>query len=100
MFDIKDYFRKGFKFIIVGGIGAVVNWAILILLHQEFGVYYLTAEIIATFIAFGVNYNGNILLKNISIGKDAPSKTLPSPGIVKTEKVEDVVPGATPKTGT
>ncbi len=93
MLDLKDYVRKGFKFIIIGGIGAVVNWAILAFLVQEFRVFYLTAEIIATFIAFGVNFNGNILVKNINIGKNS-SKVLPPPSdVVKAEKVEDLAPG-------
>ena len=63
---------------IIGGIGALVNWGILVFLVQEFRVFYLTAEIIATLIAFGVNFNGNILLKNIKIRKSLDLQDTPT----------------------
>ena len=69
MLDFGDYFRKALKFMIIGAIGAVINWALLYFFVQYLSVWYLTAEIIATIIVFGVNFNGNILVKNIKIRK-------------------------------
>jgi hypothetical protein len=92
MLDFGDYFRKALKFMIIGGIGALVNWAILVFLVQEFRVFYLTAEIIATLIAFGVNFNGNILLKNIKIRKGPvveKASAPPSPAPVKPNDVSN-----------
>lgn len=86
MLNLRDYFQKGFKFVIIGAVGALVNWGVLFFLVQEFRVFYLTAEIIATVIAFGVNFNGNILVKNIHIEKD-PSKVLPpSQDVIKADE--------------
>jgi len=91
MFDLKDYIKKGFKFIIIGAIGAVVNWGFLVFFVQEFRMFYLTAEILATIIAFAVNFNGNILVKNISISKNPPSKAEPpTPQVLKAEKTEEM----------
>jgi len=84
MIDLGDYARKAVKFMIIGAIGAVVNWALLYFFVQYLNVWYLTGEIIATIIVFGVNFNGNILIKNIKIGKNAP-KMASTPEIVKAE---------------
>lgn len=92
MLNLKDYIRKGFKFIIIGAVGAVVNWGVLVFLVQEFRMFYLTAEIIATVIAFGVNFNGNILVKNIHIDKN-PSKIMPpSQDVIKADDNENITP--------
>ncbi len=85
MLDLGDYGRKAFKFVLVGAVGAVVNWGLLYFFVQDFKIWYESAEIIATIIAFGVNFNGNILVKNIKIRKDEP-KMAPPPGIAKTEE--------------
>ncbi len=69
---------------IIGAIGALVNWALLYFFVQYLNVWYLTAEIIATVIAFGVNFNGNILVKNIHIRKSYRKMASP-PGIVSSE---------------
>jgi hypothetical protein len=85
MLDFGDYFRKALKFMVIGAIGAVINWALLYFFVQYLNIWYLTGEIIATIIVFGVNFNGNILVKNIKIRK--------SPEGLKTEpqlKPEDV----------
>jgi hypothetical protein len=84
MIDLGDYVRKAFKFMIIGAIGALVNWALLYFFVEYLSVWYLTAEIIATIIVFGVNFNGNILIKNIKIGKNAPKIASP-PTIMKAE---------------
>jgi hypothetical protein len=87
MLDFGDYFRKAFKFMIVGAIGAVINWALLYFFVQYLNVWYISAEIVATIIVFGVNFNGNILMKNIKIRKGSEAaKTAPPP-----LKPEDVV---------
>jgi hypothetical protein len=99
MFDLRNYVKKGSKFIVIGAIGAVVNWGILVFLVQEFRMFYLTAEIIATIIAFLVNFNGNILVKNINVSKEAVSKGLSTaPDVVQAKKAEDVTPGQAPGT--
>ena len=80
MLDFGDYFRKALKFMIIGAAGAIVNWALLYFFTQYFNVWYIYSEIIATIIAFGVNFNGNILVKNIKIRKGAEGlKTEPTP---------------------
>ena len=84
MLDLGDYGRKAVKFMIIGAIGALVNWALLYFFVQYLNVWYLTAEIIATVIAFGVNFNGNILVKNIKIGKSVTKMASP-PDIMKAE---------------
>jgi len=90
MLNLRDYFRKGFKFIIIGAIGALVNWGVLFFLVQEFRMFYLTAEIIATVIAFAVNYNGNILVKNINIDKDSSKILPPTQDVMKADKTENI----------
>jgi GtrA-like protein len=86
MLDFRDYFRKALKFMVIGAIGAVINWALLYFFVQYLNVWYLTAEIIATIIVFGVNFNGNILVKNIKIRKGPEiGKTKPTP--LKPEEV-------------
>lgn len=95
MFDLKDYIQKGFKFIIVGAIGSVVNLGLLYFFTKYFGLYYIWSEVLAILIAFAVNYNGNILLKNINIEKNGSSSSsskpvTPSPGVMEAEKVEDM----------
>jgi len=96
MFDLGDYGRKAVKFMVIGAIGAVVNWALLYFFVQYLNVWYLTAEIIATVIAFGVNFNGNILVKNIHIRKNDPKMSSP-PAIVKAE--DPVEPQKVPPQG-
>jgi hypothetical protein len=93
MIDIKDYVKKGYKFMIIGAIGALVNLGFLYIFDHYLGIWYLWAEVLATLIAFAVNFNGNILVKNINIGKTAPKSSPPaaSPSdVVKAEKAEDI----------
>jgi GtrA-like protein len=90
MLDLKDYARKGIKFMIIGAVGSVVNLGVLFLLVQYLKLWYIWAEIIAIVVAFAVNYNGNILVKNINVTKDAAKGIAPSPGIMKLQKAEDV----------
>ena len=85
MLDFGDYFRKALKFMIIGAVGALINWGLLYFFTQYFNIWYIYSEILATIIAFGVNFNGNILVKNIKIRK--------GPELLKTEpqlKTEDV----------
>jgi len=84
MLNLGDYGRKAFKFVLVGAVGAVVNWGLLYFFVQDFKIWYESAEIIATVIAFGVNFNGNILVKNIHIRKNDPKIASPH-AIVKSE---------------
>ena len=70
MFDLRDYVRKAFKFMIVGAIGAVANLALLFFFVQYLKIYYVLADIIAIIIVFGLNFNGNILMKNIKNRKN------------------------------
>ncbi len=96
MLDLKDYVKKGFKFMIIGAVGAVVNLGLLYLFVQYGKIWYFWAEVLATLIAFAVNFNGNILVKNINIGKN--SKVISPPAnIVSAEKVEDLLPVPRPK---
>ena len=79
MLDFGDYFRKALKFMIIGAIGALINWGLLYFFVQYLNVWYLTAEIVATIIVFGVNFNGNILVKNIKIRKSQEIVRAPDP---------------------
>ena len=94
MLDLGDYGRKAFKFVLVGAVGAVVNWGLLYFFVQDFKIWYEFAEIIATIIAFGVNFNGNILVKNIHVRKNDP---VSPPAIVKAE--DPVEPQKVPPQG-
>jgi len=82
MLDFGDYFRKAAKFVVVGAIGSVVNLGLLYFFTRYLGIWYIYSEIIAILVAFAVNFNGNILAKNIKISKvpevkPAPLKTGP-----------------------
>ena len=77
--DFGDYFRKALKFMIIGAVGALVNWSLLYFFVQYLNIWYLSAEIVATLIAFGVNFNGNILVKNIKIRKGHEILRVPDP---------------------
>ena len=81
MLDLGDYGRKAVKFMIIGALGTVVNLGVLYFLVEYFKVWYIFAEIIAILIAFGVNFNGNILVRNIKIGKSEAKKVSPTPEI-------------------
>ncbi len=89
MLDLKDYARKGFKFMVIGAVGSVVNLGMLYFLVQYFKLYYIWAEVIAILVAFAVNYNGNILVKNINVSKNVAKEIPPSPSILKA-KSEDL----------
>ena len=93
MLDLKDYFQKGFKFVIVGAIGAGVNLGCLYVFHQYFHIWYIWAEVLATIVAFIANYNGNILVKNITIEKNSPVASPPTApaNIIKAEKASNDV---------
>jgi hypothetical protein len=91
MLDLKDYVQKGFKFVIVGAIGTGVNLACLYIFHQYFHIWYITAEVLATVVAFVANFNGNILVKNISIEKNSSVATPPT-STIKAEKATEDVP--------
>ncbi len=84
MLDFRDYFRKALKFMVIGAVGALVNWALLYFFTEYFNIWYLYSEIIATIIAFGVNFNGNILVRNIKIRK-GPEVIKSEPQLKKTE---------------
>jgi hypothetical protein len=91
MLDLGDYVRKGFKFMIIGAVGSLVNLGSLYFLVQYFKVWYIWAEVISILVAFAVNYNGNILVKNIVVSKNA-SKEVPAPSkIINSQKPEDLV---------
>ena len=92
MLDFGDYFRKALKFMVIGAVGALVNWGLLYFFVQYLNVWYLTAEIIATLIAFGVNFNGNILVKNIKIRK--------GPEAIKSEPQLKTEPALKPEDAT
>ncbi len=92
MFDLKDYAKKGFKFMVIGAVGSVVNLGVLYALVQYLKLYYLWAEVIAIVVAFAVNYNGNILVKNINVSKNVAQELAPTPEIMKSQKSEDVSP--------
>ena len=94
MLDLRDYIRKGFKFMIIGAIGSVINLGVLYVLVQYFKFWYILAEVIAILVAFAVNYNGNILVKNIHINKNSSEEISP-PHVMKAEEREDIAP--TPK---
>ena len=86
----RDFLSKGVAFALIGGIGAVVNWGILFGLVSFGQVWYLEAEIIATFIAFGVNYLGNIVNGNIKFDTytiDEVRKALVENGVSLTDSV-------------
>jgi len=90
MLDLKDYVKKGYKFMIIGAIGALVNLGCLYVFDHYFGIWYLWAEVLATLIAFAVNFNGNILVKNINIGKTPSSKVIPPPSnVLSAEKAPE-----------
>jgi putative flippase GtrA len=63
----RNYITKGFKNASVGALGAIINWILLFMLTQRFGIWYIWSEIIATFFAWFFNYNFNILLKVIDL---------------------------------
>jgi GtrA-like protein len=90
MLDLKDYAKKGVKFMVIGAVGSVVNLGVLYILVQYFKLYYIWAEVIAILVAFAVNYNGNILVKNINVTKNAAKEIPPSPGILNAQKSEDL----------
>jgi O-antigen/teichoic acid export membrane protein len=98
MLDLKDYITKGYKFVIIGAIGAVVNWGLLYVFVQGFKIWYLSGEVLATVIAFVVNYNGNILIKNIHIAKSEPKSVTPPSNIVATNNVQEAAPDQPTKT--
>ena len=55
----KHSIKQYFKFIIVGGIGVVINLTILFLLTEFLGIYYIVSEIIAFITAIIHNYSIN-----------------------------------------
>lgn len=63
----KTFWTKGFKFWFIGGIGIIINFAILTFLVEIFKIDYRIAAIIAIGIAAFSNYGGNILIGNIKI---------------------------------
>ena len=73
----KDYYHKGFKMLVIGAIGSGLNWIILYFLVSDFNWFYLTAEILATIIAFGLNYNLNIIWGVVQIKKNQPMQVNP-----------------------
>jgi hypothetical protein len=89
MLDLRDYAKKGFKFMVIGAVGSAVNLGMLYFLVQYFNLWYLWAEVISILVAFAVNYNGNILVKNINVNKNATKEIPPSPAILKA-KSEDL----------
>jgi GtrA-like protein len=91
MVDLKDYARKGIKFMVIGAVGSVVNLGVLYLLVEYAKLWYIWAEIIAIVIAFLVNFNGNILVKNIHIAKDSP-KVIATSEIMNAEKQQEEIP--------
>jgi hypothetical protein len=90
MLDLRDYVKKGFKFMVIGAVGSVVNLGMLYILVQYFKLWYIWAEVISILVAFAVNYNGNILVKNINVTKNVTKEISPSPGILKAQKSEDL----------
>jgi O-antigen/teichoic acid export membrane protein len=90
MLDLRDYIRKGIKFMIIGAVGSVVNLGMLYFLVQYFKMWYIWAEVISILVAFLVNYNGNILVKNIHVSKDSPKEVQSSPKVINAQKPEDL----------
>lgn len=93
MLDLKEYARKGLKFMVIGAVGSVVNLGVLYALVEYFKLWYLWAEVIAILVAFMVNYNGNILVKNIHVGNSSKDLVPPrstSPDVIAAEKTEDI----------
>jgi|SRR5579872_1078599 len=92
MVDLRDYVRKGFKFMVIGAVGSVVNLGLLYVFVEYFKLWYIWAEVLAILIAFLVNFNGNILVKNIHIGehpRNIISTSRPSE-VVAAEKTDDI----------
>lgn len=56
---IPKSYQKFFKFGIVGGVGTVINTAVLWLLTSFAGLYYIAAAVIATEVAIISNFFGN-----------------------------------------
>ncbi|HYB03048.1 MAG TPA: GtrA family protein [Nitrososphaerales archaeon] len=91
MLDLKDYVKKGFKFMVIGAVGSVVNLGMLYFLVQYFKLWYIWAEVISILVAFAVNYNGNILVKNINVSKNVTKEIPPPPaGILEVQKSENL----------
>ena len=65
--DLRQFVVKGIKFGFIGGIGTVLNLAILYGLTDYGHIYYIWSELIAILTVFGFNYVGNILVGNIKI---------------------------------
>tara|TARA_Y100000310_G_scaffold339655_1_gene432976 strand:+ start:3578 stop:4669 length:1092 start_codon:yes stop_codon:yes gene_type:complete len=55
----KNVIREFFKFVIVGGIGTIVNILILYLLTEKVGVYYIFSAIISFIVAMTSNFTLN-----------------------------------------
>jgi len=91
MLDLRDYARKGFKFMIIGAVGSVVNLGMLYILVQYFKLWYIWAEVISILVAFAVNYNGNILVKNINVSKNASKEVQAPSKIINSQKPDDLV---------
>jgi putative flippase GtrA len=65
--DLRVYMSKGFRNMLIGAGGALLNWFLLYFITSHFGLWYLYSEVIATGCAWFFNYNANILLRVISV---------------------------------
>jgi hypothetical protein len=95
MFNLKDYAKKAFKFMVIGAVGSVVNLGLLYFFVEYVKLWYLWGEVIAILVAFMVNFNGNILVKNIHITKDT-SKAAADVPVVKEIKKEEELTASSP----
>lgn len=65
--NIKDYFKKGFKYATVGFTGALLNWLSLYLFTEYFHLWYIYSAILASLLVMVLNFNLFILWKVIKI---------------------------------
>jgi uncharacterized protein YacL len=53
---VRFHMKRGFKFAVVGSLGAIINLFVLFLLTEYGKMWYILSEILAIFVAFVFNY--------------------------------------------
>lgn len=64
---IKAYITKSSKFFFVGGTGSLIGIGLLYVFVHYFGMWYITADVLAIAISAAWNFNLNVLLKVIKV---------------------------------